>query len=121
MRVTGCNKKGKSEMSMEITKQVDGACAQEIEEEQVKCHKIMELKPDLTFTEKGILGVLHVVLWCCCGFPRLTYEDNISCTTCVTTSELSLPLLESSLHQVVIKALRLSERAPVFSKAYPSP
>jgi T-complex protein 1 subunit gamma len=52
-------KKGESQTNMEISKEADWARAQEIEEEQVKsmCQRIMEFKPDLIFTEKGISGV----------------------------------------------------------------
>lgn len=53
-------KKGESQTNMEISKEADWARAQEIEEEQVKhlCEKIIEFKPDLVFTEKGVSGVL---------------------------------------------------------------
>lgn len=52
-------KKGESQTNMEISKEADWARAQEIEEEQVKamCQKIIEFKPDLIFTEKGISGI----------------------------------------------------------------
>lgn len=51
-------KKGESQTNMEIMKESDWARAQEIEEEQVKlmCDKIIEFKPDLVFTEKGVSG-----------------------------------------------------------------
>lgn len=51
-------KKGESQTNMEISKEADWARAQEIEEEQVKlmCDKIIEFKPDLLFTEKGVSG-----------------------------------------------------------------
>lgn len=51
-------KKGESQTNMEISKEADWARAQEIEEEQVKllCDKIIEFKPDLVFTEKGVSG-----------------------------------------------------------------
>lgn len=53
-------KKGESQTNMEIMKEADWARAQEIEEEQVKalCDKIIEFKPDLVFTEKGVSGIL---------------------------------------------------------------
>ena len=43
---------------MEFSKETDWARAQEIEEEQVKglCERLLELKPDLIITEKGISG-----------------------------------------------------------------
>ncbi|CAA7268750.1 unnamed protein product [Cyclocybe aegerita] len=49
-------KKGESQTNMEFSKEADWARAQEIEEEQVKelCYKILEFKPDLIITEKGI-------------------------------------------------------------------
>lgn len=52
-------KKGESQTNMEITKEADWARAQEIEEEQVKamCSRLLEFKPDLIFTEKGISGL----------------------------------------------------------------
>lgn len=58
-------KKGESQTNMEIMKEADWARAQEIEEEQVKalCDKIIEFKPDLVFTEKGVSGAFV------CSFP----------------------------------------------------
>ncbi|KAF8324029.1 T-complex protein 1 [Clavulina sp. PMI_390] len=52
-------KKGESQTNMEIMKESDWARAQEIEEEQVKalCDKIIEFKPDLVFTEKGVSDI----------------------------------------------------------------
>ncbi|PPQ92883.1 hypothetical protein CVT25_009770 [Psilocybe cyanescens] len=49
-------KKGESQTNMEFSKEGDWARAQEIEEEQVKqlCEKLLELKPDLVVTEKGV-------------------------------------------------------------------
>ncbi|KAF5352342.1 hypothetical protein D9756_006309 [Leucocoprinus leucothites] len=49
-------KKGESQTNMEFSKETDWERAQVIEEEQVKalCHKIVEFKPDLIFTEKGV-------------------------------------------------------------------
>ncbi|KAJ8662037.1 T-complex protein 1 subunit gamma [Lichtheimia ornata] len=49
-------KKGESQTNIEITKEADWNRILEIEEEQVKamCDKIIELKPDLVFTEKGV-------------------------------------------------------------------
>lgn len=43
---------------MEFSKEGDWARAQEIEEEQVKAmvEKLLELKPDLVITEKGVSG-----------------------------------------------------------------
>ncbi|KAI8081335.1 T-complex protein 1 subunit gamma [Halteromyces radiatus] len=49
-------KKGESQTNIEITKEADWNRILEIEEEQIKamCDKIIELKPDLVFTEKGV-------------------------------------------------------------------
>ncbi|KAL5536151.1 CCT3 [Sanghuangporus sanghuang] len=49
-------KKGESQTNIEITREEDWNRVLEIEEEQVKamCEKLVELKPDLVFTEKGI-------------------------------------------------------------------
>lgn len=51
-------KKGESQTNMEFSKESDWARAQEIEEEQViaQCQRILEFKPDLIITEKGISG-----------------------------------------------------------------
>ena len=57
-------KKGESQTNMEFSKEGDWARAQDIEEEQVKaqCNRLMELKPDLIITEKGISGRFSVIL-----------------------------------------------------------
>ncbi|KIJ50775.1 hypothetical protein M422DRAFT_245442 [Sphaerobolus stellatus SS14] len=57
-------KKGESQTNMEISKETDWARAQEIEEEQVKaiCERIVEFKPDLVFTEKGVSDLAQHVL-----------------------------------------------------------
>lgn len=49
-------KKGESQTNMEFGKEGDWARAQEIEEEQVRgmCERLLELKPDLVITEKGV-------------------------------------------------------------------
>ncbi|KAH7907992.1 chaperonin Cpn60/TCP-1 family [Hygrophoropsis aurantiaca] len=49
-------KKGESQTNMEFSKESDWARAQEIEEEQViqQCKRILEFKPDLVITEKGV-------------------------------------------------------------------
>lgn len=51
-------KKGESQTNIEVSKEADWARIQEIEEEQVKSmvDKILELKPDLVLTEKGVSG-----------------------------------------------------------------
>lgn len=54
-------KKGESQTNMEFSKEADWARAQEIEEEQIKTmiERIVEFKPDLVFTEKGVSGRTH--------------------------------------------------------------
>ena len=51
-------KKGESQTNIELTKDTDWNRILEIEEEQVKamCDKILEFKPDLVITEKGVSG-----------------------------------------------------------------
>lgn len=51
-------KKGESQTNMEFSKESDWARAQDIEDEQVKAlvEKILEFKPDLVITEKGVSG-----------------------------------------------------------------
>ncbi|EAU92138.2 T-complex protein 1 subunit gamma [Coprinopsis cinerea okayama7 len=64
-------KKGESQTNMEFSKEEDWKRAQEIEEEQVKrmCDQLVELKPDVVITEKGISDLAqHVLL-----------KANISC------------------------------------------
>lgn len=58
-------KKGESQTNIEISKEADWSRIQEIEEEQVKAmvDKILEFKPDLVITEKGISGACIVTLW----------------------------------------------------------
>ncbi len=52
-------KKGESQTNIEISKEADWNRVLEIEEEQVKamCEKLIEFKPDLVFTEKGVSGM----------------------------------------------------------------
>ncbi|KAG2228068.1 hypothetical protein INT45_009114, partial [Circinella minor] len=49
-------KKGESQTNIEISKEADWNRILQIEEEQIKsmCEKIIALKPDLVFTEKGV-------------------------------------------------------------------
>ena len=51
-------KKGESQTNIEISKETDWNKILQIEEEQVKslCDKIIEFKPDLVITEKGVSG-----------------------------------------------------------------
>jgi T-complex protein 1 subunit gamma len=57
-------KKGESQTNMEFSKETNWECTQNIEEEQVKAmvDKILEFKPDLVITEKGVSGTLVLVL-----------------------------------------------------------
>lgn len=51
-------KKGESQTNIEIQNEADWNRILEIEEEQIKsmCEKIIEFKPDMVFTEKGVSG-----------------------------------------------------------------
>ena len=51
-------KKGESQTNIEISKEEDWNRILQIEEEQIKsmCDKLLEFKPDLIFTEKGVSG-----------------------------------------------------------------
>jgi len=57
-------KKGESQTNMEFSNETDWERAQNIEEEQVKAmvDKILEFKPDLVVTEKGVSGAFLLVL-----------------------------------------------------------
>ncbi len=52
-------KKGESQTNIEISKEADWSRIQELEEEQVKTmvDKILEFKPDIVITEKGVSGM----------------------------------------------------------------
>ena len=52
-------KKGESQTNIEVSKEADWARILEIGEEQIKamCDKIIEFKPDIVFTEKGVSGM----------------------------------------------------------------
>ncbi len=52
-------KKGESQTNMEFSKEGDWERAQSIEEEQIKllCDRVIEFKPDLVITEKGVSGM----------------------------------------------------------------
>lgn len=56
-------KKGESQTNMEFSKESDWSRAQDIEEEQVKAlvNKILEFKPDLVITEKGVSGRYQIL------------------------------------------------------------
>lgn len=55
-------KKGESQTNLEVSKEEHWTRILEIEEEQIKemCEKIISLKPDLVFTEKGISGKILI-------------------------------------------------------------
>jgi T-complex protein 1 subunit gamma len=57
-------KKGESQTNIEISKEEDWNRILQIEEEQIKamCDAIIELKPDLVITEKGVSGMSRTVL-----------------------------------------------------------
>jgi T-complex protein 1 subunit gamma len=65
-------KKGESQTNIEITKDADWNRILEIEEEQIKamCEKIIEFKPDLVFTEKGVSGKLILIVLVLIGDPN---------------------------------------------------
>lgn len=67
-------KKGESQTAIEISKEADWNRVLEIEEEQIKqmCDKIIEFKPDLVFTEKGVSGEFIVPS----PRPRLTHRSR---------------------------------------------
>jgi T-complex protein 1 subunit gamma len=70
-------KKGESQTNIEIQKEADWNRILEIEEEQIKqmCARIIEFKPDMVFTEKGISGKfhsLHSPSLACSEYFRLT-------------------------------------------------
>ncbi len=53
-------KKGESQTNIEVTNEEHWARILQIEEEQIQqmCEKIIALKPDVVFTEKGVSGIL---------------------------------------------------------------
>lgn len=58
-------KKGESQTNIEIQKEEDWNRILEIEEEQIKqmCERIIEFKPDMVFTEKGVSGTSTFLLF----------------------------------------------------------
>jgi len=73
-------KKGESQTAIEITKEADWNRVLEIEEEQIKqmCDKIIEFKPDLVFTEKGVSGAfLPFALLCPSLISKQTLHNII--------------------------------------------
>lgn len=88
-------KKGESQTNIEISKEEDWNRVLQIEEEQIKamCEKIIEFKPDIVLTEKGVSGkpitliltMMHVMADIC----SQTWLN----TTC--SSRISLPSVVS--------------------------
>lgn len=73
-------KKGESQTNIEITNENDWNRLLEIEEEQVKlmCEKILEFKPDLVITEKGVsdLAQHYLLKGGCTALRRVKKSDN---------------------------------------------
>lgn len=73
-------KKGESQTNIEVSKETDWNRILEIEEEQIKqmCDKIVELKPDLVFTEKGVsdLAQHYLVKANITAIRRVRKSDN---------------------------------------------
>ncbi|GME70616.1 unnamed protein product [Ambrosiozyma monospora] len=73
-------KKGESQTNVEITKEEDWNRLLQIEEEQVKmmCDQILELKPDLVITEKGVsdLAQHYLLKGGCSALRRVKKSDN---------------------------------------------
>lgn len=76
-------KKGESQTNIEISQEADWARIQEIEEEQVKAmvDKIIEFKPDIVMTEKGVSGA-YTLSSSLCGLLTkcIKITHNTSCT-----------------------------------------
>jgi len=73
-------KKGESQTNIEIQKEEDWNRILEIEEEQIKqmCDRIIEFKPDMVFTEKGVSGKFsHSSLLCFNGWKQLINESVV--------------------------------------------
>ncbi|GAA5911461.1 hypothetical protein JCM3775_003905 [Rhodotorula graminis] len=73
-------KKGESQTNIEVAKEADWNRLLEIEEEQVKamCERIIEFKPDLVFTEKGVsdLAQHYLVKANITAIRRVRKSDN---------------------------------------------
>ncbi|GAA5982298.1 hypothetical protein JCM11641_001999 [Rhodosporidiobolus odoratus] len=73
-------KKGESQTNIEVSKEADWNRLLEIEEEQIKamCERIIEFKPDLVFTEKGIsdLAQHYLVKANITAIRRVRKSDN---------------------------------------------
>ena len=73
-------KKGESQTNIEITKEEDWNRILQIEEEQVKlmCDQILEFKPDLVITEKGVsdLAQHYLLKGGCAALRRVKKSDN---------------------------------------------
>lgn len=82
-------KKGESQTNIEISKEADWARIQEIEEEQVKAMvaKILEFKPDIVITEKGVSGAYFFMFVA----PTLTIPSDRLCATFLAQGECFCP------------------------------
>lgn len=90
-------KKGESQTNIEISKEADWSRIQEIEEEQVKAmvDKVLEFKPDLVITEKGVSGKLVFGIGECVNLTvsyldyaqHFLYKANISAIRRVRKSD----------------------------------
>lgn len=73
-------KKGESHTNVEITNESDWSRLLEIEEEQVKimCEQILEFKPDVVITEKGVsdLAQHYLLKGGCTALRRVKKSDN---------------------------------------------
>ncbi|BGP38853.1 T-complex protein 1 subunit gamma [Rhodotorula kratochvilovae] len=73
-------KKGESQTAIEVSKEADWNRLLEIEEEQIKqmCDRIIEFKPDLVFTEKGVsdLAQHYLVKANITAIRRVRKSDN---------------------------------------------
>ncbi|GAA6052033.1 hypothetical protein JCM3770_002331 [Rhodotorula araucariae] len=73
-------KKGESQTAIEVSKEADWNRLLEIEEEQIKqmCERIIEFKPDLVFTEKGVsdLAQHYLVKANITAIRRVRKSDN---------------------------------------------
>lgn len=68
-------KKGESQTNIEVTKEEDWNKILLLEEEQIKamCDKIIEFKPDIVFTEKGVSGMCFYL------DPMQPFSDPFCC------------------------------------------
>ena len=102
-------KKGESQTNIEISKEEDWNRVLQIEEEQIKamCEKIIEFKPDIVFTEKGVSGMslcspnktvqlADDQIWPSTTCSRRTSLRSVVCESQTTTVSPELSALRSS-------------------------